>query len=475
MKVAKLQIKNFLTISEAEISPGSVNQIVGANNQGKTSILKALETGLCGSTDGSLVKKGETEAEIIVEFDDQTVVRRRLKSDGKQALVVKRGDLTAQQPQTFLDKFFGAGAFNPLELLDPKRRTEILLSAIPIKLTEADLAAAVGASPVGLPPVDYAQHGLKVAQQTHRYFYQRRAEANKDAKTKTETFRVKLAELPPLPDSTSSKPESEIRDHIAVLKQNIAIEQGKAAAQRERAKRIEADENDIKLNEAEIQTKERELAGLEARIVELKRAIDHYRSLNSVMRSKLESFKNEPESQGPDQAAIEGWNGQIQDCLEELQLRADRRALEQRHDQVGTLKLAATQAEKFASDLDVIVDKLAVFGSNLLTKAEMPIQGLSYEGDEFFLDGVKIENLSSSAAVRLAIAIARAVAGPSKLICLDGAEALDETTFAVLRREIQDDGFQYFLTKVGEAFAPESDDRVIKMHAGAPVCAEAAL
>jgi exonuclease SbcC len=475
MRIVKLQIKNFLSISEAEIAPGSVNQIVGANNQGKTSVLKALEAGLCGSTDGSLVKRGETEAEIIVEFDDQTTVRRRIKADGKQALTVKRGDLTAQQPQAFIDRLFGEGVFNPLELLDPKKRTEILLGAIPIKLSEEKVLAFVGSSPVAMPPLDYAQHGLKVAEQAHKYFYQRRAEANKDAKMKDDIARVKASELPPLPALSLKESEADIQERNFVLKQKIAGEQRKANVQREHEALIERVEEEILREDQAINELKRDIAALEARIFEMRKSIDAKQKAVAEKDNRLAELRAAPAAQGPDQSAIAKWNEEIQAGLEELQRRADRRVLEQRHAQVDELKSTAKNAQKFADDLDAVVTKLSTYGSDLLSKAEMPIAGLEYKDGDFMLDGVKIENLSSSAAVRLAVAIARAVAGPSKLICLDGAEALDETTFAVLRREIQDDGFQYFLTKVGDAFATEADDRVIEMRAGAPVQAEAVV
>ncbi len=67
--------------------------------------------------------------------------------------------------------------------------------------------------------------------------------------------------------------------------------------------------------------------------------------------------------------------------------------------------------------------------------------------------------------MKLACSLARVLAKKTKVICLDGAEALDEATYAQLHAEIENDGFTYFVSKVGEAFKSETDT-VIKMSGG---------
>jgi energy-coupling factor transporter ATP-binding protein EcfA2 len=266
MEVVKLQIKNFLSISDMLVKPGQINQIVGANNQGKTTVIKAIEFAVKGSSDGSLVKFGEESAEVIVELADQTTIRRKLSSEGKQTVDVKKDGFKAPSPQAYLDALFEHSAFNPLDLLDPKRRNDAILASIEIKLDETRLRAELGVSDLPMPPLDYTVHGLKVIDQAHKYFYQRRAEANKDG--------------------------------------------------------------------------------------------------------------------------------------------------------------------------------------------------------GFTVDGTPVDNLSSSKVLRLAVGVARKLAKKTKLICIDGAEALDNQNFAALHQEIENDGFTYFITKVGSPFAGGPNDTVIPMENG---------
>jgi len=103
-----------------------------------------------------------------------------------------------------------------------------------------------------------------------------------------------------------------------------------------------------------------------------------------------------------------------------------------------------------------------------MNRAKLPIEGLTYKDENFYLDGSTIENLSSSKAMKLAVAIARTLAGPTKLICIDGAELLDDETYEALRNEIDNDGFTYFITKVGEAFDHPAD-KVVTMKQGQAV------
>jgi hypothetical protein len=101
-----------------------------------------------------------------------------------------------------------------------------------------------------------------------------------------------------------------------------------------------------------------------------------------------------------------------------------------------------------------------------MQKAELPVTGLEFKDGEFYLDGSSIDNLSSSKLLKLSIAIARNLAGKAKIICIDGAELLDETTYAEFRKEIDNDGYTYFITRVGKPFSNSQTDTVVEMEKG---------
>lgn len=451
MELVKLQIKNFLSISDVELKPGKVNQIVGKNNQGKSSIVKALEAGLKGSTNGSLVKRGEDAAEIIIEFDNSLAVRRRIKNDGTNTVTVRKEGFAADKPQSFLNNLLSDGGFNPLDLLDPKARTANLLKAIDLKVTEEDVRARLGdKSPVPLPPVDYSQHGLKVVEQLHRYYYQRRAEANKDAEAKTSRFETLKNELPQAPTAPAGTRE-ELQAQIAQRNAAIGEENKKKSLQGERQQQLERARARL---QAQITTTEH----LRSQIHQLQMKLEEEQNRVAFQQSEVANAAKAVAEVEVDQVKIDGLRNEVIDLQKGLTTFAELDAYQQRVAVVQSAEADKLKAEGAAEKLDVCVYLLGNdFKSELMKRTALPVAGLTYEDGQFLLDGDAIDNLSTSRALRLAVGIARKLAGPAKIICIDGAELLDAESYAALRSEIEGDGFTYFITKVGEAFEHPGD------------------
>ena len=468
MNIAAIRIKNFLSLSQVILNPGKITQISGQNGEGKSSILKAIEFAIQGSTDGSLVKKGEDECEVWLEFDDHTSIRRKIGADGKQSVKVRKGDFAADKPQTLLDGLFGAGAFNPLMLLDSKKRTEVLLSAIPLTIDEKDLKDAMGECPVAVPPVDYKDHGLKVAQQAHKYLFQRRAEANKDAKAASEVARVNRADLSEPERKFAPRPDEVIRKDLDGFKKKIVEENYKDNVRAEHSVHVKAAADDLtRINEMIAETRS-QINLLEAQLLAKNETLACDIVLQRSKQAYYDDRKNEPAAAGPDQAVIAAQNTSIQLAMEQLTENATIRGYEGRVRNVETLEATAQKAAQFAKELSASVERVgAPFRSRLIERAKLPIEGLTYEGDEFKLDGCSIDHLSTAEAMKLAIAVARVVAGPTRLICIDRAESLDQESYNQLVEITKDDGFQYFVTKVGEPFSGATkSDRVVKMTEG---------
>ncbi len=460
MQINRIQIKNFLSVSSVELMPGKVNQIVGANNVGKTTILKAIQAALEGTTDGSVVKHGEESAEIIIELDDLSV-RRRIKPDGSQSVSVTSTDGSKKsRPQEFLDGLVSSGSFNPLDLLDPKRRTEALLKCIPITVDEGEMKAALTSrSPVDIPPLDYKQHGLKVAESAHRYFYQRRHEAGKIAKEKRATYEIKEKELPP-PEPEESLPT---RDAL-----KVEIDTAEAALQAQRERYTLHKERNAQLATLEKRRNDNLERGarLEEQIRAAQKSLEEVQDAAVVLEKELAEQKAKIDEIKPDQAVIEAAQHQQTQAQSFLTKIAERDALNQKRDHVASVRVEAEKAEEFHAALDRTVEYLNKdFKEDLMKKVELPVPGLTYSEGAFYLEGSSIDNLSSSKSMKLAVAIARKLSGPAKIICIDGAELLDAETYEALRFEIENDGFTYFITKVGVPFE-HAGDVVTKMEGG---------
>lgn len=454
-----------MSVAEAEIKPGQINQVVGNNNQGKSTILKAFEFAVKGSSDSSLVRLGEDSAEVIVELADETVIRRRLSAQGKQSVTVSKGEFVTKSPQGLLDGMFAAGSFNPIALLDPSARHSTIMSSIDLKLDQKKLSDLLGILPEKLPMVNYEQHGLRVLDEVYKYFYVRRAEANKDHVEKTNRLKAFQEDLEKtvVPEGAMSMEkitteENRLNESLRAVDREIQIEQ-EGLRQYQRM-------NDsytallIKIKDAENQ-----IAIWNEKIKLMNNSISEWTKEAQVISNEAQTLKEK--SMPPSDLVSVKNNLKIE--LAELQshkatvaLVETRKRLEEK---VQIMKREADAAKDTAKLYDDRVQMLIKeVKPKLMAEVEMPIKGLEYLGGEFFVDGVRVDNLSSSHAMVLAIKIARKLSKKTKVICIDGAEMLDEQTFKILHEEIKDDGYTYFVSKVGAAFGTE--DNVITMKAG---------
>lgn len=465
MQIVRLQIKNFLGISDVDIKPGQVTQVVGGNNQGKTTVIRALEFAIKGSTDGSVVKFGEESAEVVVELSDATTIRRRITGSGKQSVSVTKDGFKAPSPQAMLDSLFDHAAFNPLELLDPKRRTDAILSSIDLRLDAASLAAESGIPVDQLPPLDYTQHGLRVLDQAHRYYYQRRAEANRDAAEKRKRWETYLADLPK-DGAAPVGTREQLGETIAATERTIAAVEEKVAQIRrthedarraqEKVNRYSAALGDL---DGEIARAEAALSTLRARRVDGQKFVDDAKADVPLV---LEGDRTHLDMIAQLRVEVETHRGTLKDH-DRLDAVAQQRAM------VASMEEEFTRAQATADLLTDKVNELAgPVKARVMERAEMPVDGLEYRDGTFVVGGVPVDNLSSSAAIRLAVGVARKLARKTKLICIDGAEALDDSTYADFRQAVEGDGYTYFITRVGEAFN-DPRDRVVEMQKGVAV------
>ncbi len=473
MNIVSLKIKNFMSISDAELKLGQINQIVGMNSQGKTSILKAIEAAVEGSTDGKLVRFGEEQAEIVLELPEQTTISRRIKADGKQSVSVKRGDFSAPKPQEFLEGLFAVSAFNPLDLLEPKKRAEAIMKSIELNVTAEFLAKKLNTEVKDLPPVDFGKHGLEVIDDVYKFYYQRRAEANKDAATKKSKWTVNKEGFVAVEAPAVSQADITNQRHELIQKKNsIDAELGmlktlsenndKALARvknySEAVAKIEAEiENLDEEHEAAVkklvQEKEVKLAKLTTRLSEGKKFIE----------IATEEIKEGLPSSQPflDELKLISQKFAEIDVTEQKVKTFD--AASRTQNMIAELEADYTKAQSFAETLTSRLDQFAAIKEEVMAASEMPVKGLKFEDGAFTVAGTPIDNLSSSMALRLAVAVARKLSKKTKIICIDGAERLDENTYGELLAEIKDDGFTYFITKVGTG---SPDANIITMKSG---------
>ena len=145
MKILRLTIKNFLGIRAAEVDAGGDSVLItGGNARGKTSILSAVKAAFSG-IEPSQIALGSDGAEINLELDEITIARA-LSSEGKEGFDVRTLEgVKLSKPKTYLKEIAGALNFNPVAFffMKPIERREVLLRAMPIEVTGAEVTKAL--------------------------------------------------------------------------------------------------------------------------------------------------------------------------------------------------------------------------------------------------------------------------------------------------------------------------------------------
>jgi hypothetical protein len=206
MKITRLETRNFKRIRAAAINPdGSVVKITGRNRQGKTSILDGIAALLGGEKlcPKEPIRRGEREALLRAEFDEDLVAERRFK-------VTRKDGLPLSKPQGVLDSLVGKIAFDPLAFLrqPAKKQAEAIreIAGIDLSLFDArrqttydrrtdvnrELAAAK-ARLAALPEVDAPDEEVSAADLLEEQ--QRRSDRNTENTLKRERLRKLGAEF----------------------------------------------------------------------------------------------------------------------------------------------------------------------------------------------------------------------------------------------------------------------------------------
>ncbi|MFP3904245.1 MAG: hypothetical protein ACLFWB_08410 [Armatimonadota bacterium] len=425
MRIARLSIENFLGIAECDLKPGKVTVISGANQQGKTSILKALQTAFSGSGDLSdRIHDNEEKAVLLVELDDGVTVERRITVAGNYPSVEEDG-LERKGPQTWLNELIGEGtlAFNPVEFFEakPDRQRELLLNAIPVHVTEEQLCNWFGLDE--FPGIDTDRHGLEVLAEVEDFAYEERRDANADVKALKSRVDT-LAE--DIPDDF----DAETWRGVDVSELQAEIEA--AGTVRERKQNLK---EKIRNGKRNILTLTEKREALIEQIREIDDAIDVQEEANGDLQAELNELEVPDVSEAKDRLA------EYSDAQAVL---ADIDALEETQEKLS-------EAETIAENWDRIVQTVREKPDELLEEADIPIEGLEIRSDTILLNGIEIENLSDSEQLLFALDVVRAMNSDFPIICIDGAESLDGKHFDLLIEQAQNDDFQYFITRVDES------------------------
>lgn len=486
--ITRLQIKNYRGVREQDVrvpAPGAIAR--GANGKGKTSILRAVRAALAAQDVGpDAIRNGADKAEILVDLDD-VAVRRVITRKGTSLTVTNAQGFKATAPQTYLAELLGLSVLDPLDLFlaKPKDRRAKILEALPVTVTISQLRQW---APV---PDGYsvAGHGLEVVDRCRREYYDQRTQANRVAATAQREAERLAGERDKIPAATAGIDPEAARKELDAARAALALlgerkaaaagARGRQAAARQRiagdlarAKAAREAANGLR---REDEPRLRQVAdALGAEVEALRAALAQKREehaaacqcLNDAVsdNERAEGLVREAEAlESSAQGAQQTLDVAADDVSAEDELRAAERvraaeeavsAARTTERRTAAVQLAtdaakaAHRARAEADRLDAIVRALTDAAPLALLGQQPAIPGLTLDGEDVLLDGVRIDALSGAEQMRFAVQVAKRLNAKAKLLVCDGLERLDPDQLEAFVREATADGWQLLGTRV---------------------------
>lgn len=501
IRIAGVQIFNFCGVTDFSMKEaGILNVISGGNMEGKTAILNAIKHCLwAGGHDPLVINTDSDEAQILIQLTNGVNVDRRVRktvTDLKVSVKTEFGDDSPiSAAQTYLKKILGANGltFNPIKFFNdkPPEQRRMILQASPFTLTQEDLERLI-LKFKGVPglvawsQLDFSQHGLLLLEQIKESVFTRRQLKNQDVTRLKKSLEQDKIDFPDTTDrdffdnfdmddamnriqiaqgeinqhesnieSQSNLGESlcEIDDGITQANSEIAgIHEKVDGVAKQSEVSVAAIANQVEVDIAAIHEKaKKDVAAVHARVKESGdqagkdlAQIDERVNLLSKNRAQADLDIAKVAKQikayvAPDIAAIKGdverFNSS-QKLIVKLE-DIDRRS--------GEL----LDEQKVWKNLDLLHKLLANdVPKAALKEIDMPIDDLTFEGDNVLVGGVDLAKLATSEKMGLAMSMAESLCGDLKLICVDGAEALDTGSFQAFLDKKKTGKYQYFMTVV---------------------------
>lgn len=464
MKTTLIKIKNILGITELQLNGASV-EITGTNGTGKSSVIEAIRYALTNSIKRDvLIRRGETEGEILIETDTGLHINRKARTDMSDYKQIRQDGRDVGSPEAFLREIFTPMQIDPVEFtrMTKAEQNKIILGLIDFPWDLAWIQQQFGEVPKG---VDYSQHILQVLsdiQAEKGVYFQTRQDLNREIRTKRGVAETIAKDIPA--GYQSEKWEAfDLGDKYRLLgkmqQENSNIERAKQfrASFEGKVRGLQADmEINIAAEEKAIAV-EREglLSTIERLKAEIFAAQEKVNGLDGKLSDKTARIKAETETAiaklKQDTAVADSWadkqpveTSTLQDEITEAE------AMKRHLNEYGRMKTVLTEVDKLTADSDELTRKIELaraLPGEILKTATIPVEGLTVENGIPLIKGLPITNLSEGEQLDLCVDVTLSKPGALQIILIDGAEKLSDANRERLYTKCKAKGLQFVATR----------------------------
>ena len=417
VKINKLEIENVKRVKAVAIepTPNGLTVIGGNNGQGKTSVLDAIAWALGGNKYKPTKAQREgsvTPPSLQITMNNGLIVKR----DGKNSSLKVIDPTGRKAGQQLLNEFVEELAINLPKFLEAsdKEKAETLLQIIGVgdELFELDSAEA-------------------------RLYNDRRAIGQiADQKKK---FALEKPYYTDAPDELVSVSEL-IQQQQAILARN-----GENQRKREQVTKIS---QDLDLANQIVNSLKKQLQEAEEKQAKLQADLE-------VAHKSAADLKDESTAELEKQLAeIDEINRRVRANLDKEKAESDAKEFKEKYD-----------------SLTAEIEEIRAKRTDLLSKADLPLPGLSVMDGKLTYNNQQWDNMSSSEQLRVATAIVRKLKPDCGFVLLDKLEQMDLQTMNEFGKWLEQEGLQGIATRVSTGDECEiiiEDGYVVKDTLAAP-------
>jgi len=434
IRVSKIKISNILGIDELEFEPGGFTEVSGRNGQGKTSVLEAMRSVVRGGHDGTLLRNGADEGEVVLILDNGMTITERV-TPKKTDRAVERDGMQSKSPSATIKALADLLSVNPIDFLraSKKDRVNVLLEAMPMPVDLAKLAEVSGTDTAWL---EGHGHALDAIADLNKQIYDERTGVNRAAKEKAATVKQLTDTLPEETESVDADGLAALRDQLREME----------ARRDQELQRVETKLGDLRQQHEE-------------KMEELRRQMDVEREAFAEMERRAGQQK---------QKTVEAFHRDRAGVTEQIT------AAEAVQGQLARAEQTRETIAAMQSDVDALTSdseaKTAAISALDAYKAELlsslPIPGVEVRDGEIFRAGVPFDRLNTASQVQIAVEVAKLRAGKLGLVCVDGIELLDTGAYEEFKKQALESDLQMVVARVSD------DDFSVTTNQAAPTAAE---
>lgn len=464
MRITKIKIRNLFGIKEYEQDGKSV-ELDGSNGVGKTSVIDAIRYALTNKSDRDyIVRKGETEGEILIETDTGLRINRKSRTNQADYKSVKQNGAEVGSPETFLRDIFTTLQLNPIEFMemDKKKQNATILDMIEYDWDVNKIKEWFGEIPSW---VSYDQNILQILddiQSENGEYFTHRQDVNRDIRNK-KAFIDEIAQgIPAGYDVEKWKTAStsdlyhqieQIRNDNQMIEKAQMLKDArdskirsfeadkqiaKSALDTEFSNRShQIDQDILKLNN-EIKALQTEKEGLAAQ------KQDKLELINQKYETNVAKYDAEVAEYAP---YIDKEKKDVSDLVKDAEYMEKMKGHINEYNRMTDLQNEVEELSAESMDLTNKIEKARTLPGEILQNCNIPIEGLTVENGIPLINGLPVSNLSEGEKLDLCIDVSIQKPNGLQIILIDGTEKLSTGLREKLYGKCKEKGLQFIATR----------------------------